>query len=95
MIYPISYRRRYKLDQKTTSGPKNDTAYNKVFTLTIINFSAKDVGTYICVSRNVVGRKEKSIRVYCKKIDNALKYHRNSSACELITKYVVDNQFTI
>ena len=93
MIFPMSYRRRYKLDQKTTSGPKNDTAYNKVFTLTITNFSAKDVGTYICVSRNVVGRKEKSIRVYCKKIDNALKYHRNF--CELITKYVVDNQFTI
>ena len=66
MIFPISYRRRYKLDQKTTSGPKNDTAYNKVLTLTITNFSAKDAGTYICVSQNVVGREKKRITVHCK-----------------------------
>ena len=62
----IPYRRRYKLDRKTITGPKNNTAYNKVFTLTITNFSAEDGGTYICVSRNVVGKKEKKISVHSK-----------------------------
>ena len=62
----IPYRRRYKLDRKTITGPKNNTAYNKVFTLTITNFSAEDGGTYICVSRNVVGKKEKKISVQSK-----------------------------
>ena len=54
------------VDDTIVDSRDEQNAHKNVLTLTITNFSTEDEGTYICVSTNPVGRKEKRVQVLSK-----------------------------
>lgn len=65
------FRKRYVINEERTG-------YKVHLTLIIKNYSKKDIGTYMCVATNSLGKAEGSVRIYGKLL------LKRSESCKII-----------